>query len=184
MRMDKPGAEPAKLAMQFVRGFCMGVADIVPGVSGGTIALIFGIYQRLVDNIHMGARALGQLVRLDGRQAVARLREVEWSFLLPLLLLQCAARLMDLSVRRIGFRILTGTAVTGYFFAALLDMTVSRVSPAFHDVPGGSAVLEREVYDTAGAAVKAKSQINGLAGVDRTAVVQVAFGQGMGADAA
>ena len=83
--MDKHGAEPAKLTMQFVRGFCMGVADIVPGVSGGTIALIFGIYQRLVANIHTGARALGQLVRFDGKQAAARMREVEWSFLLPLL---------------------------------------------------------------------------------------------------
>ncbi|WP_428243742.1 DUF368 domain-containing protein [Gynuella sp.] len=32
----------------FLKGFCMGGADIVPGVSGGTIALITGIYQRLL----------------------------------------------------------------------------------------------------------------------------------------
>ncbi|AJQ96479.1 DUF368 domain-containing protein [Gynuella sunshinyii] len=32
----------------FLKGFCMGCADIVPGVSGGTIALISGIYQRLL----------------------------------------------------------------------------------------------------------------------------------------
>ena len=30
----------------FIRGLCMGSADIVPGVSGGTIALITGIYER------------------------------------------------------------------------------------------------------------------------------------------
>ncbi|MEL7337844.1 MAG: DUF368 domain-containing protein, partial [Planctomycetota bacterium] len=30
------------------RGFCMGAADTVPGVSGGTIALILGHYQRLI----------------------------------------------------------------------------------------------------------------------------------------
>jgi uncharacterized membrane protein len=31
------------------RGLCMGVADTIPGVSGGTIALILGIYERFVD---------------------------------------------------------------------------------------------------------------------------------------
>lgn len=33
------------------RGFLMGVADVIPGVSGGTIALILGIYSRLVHAI-------------------------------------------------------------------------------------------------------------------------------------
>lgn len=32
----------------FLRGMCMGAADLVPGVSGGTIAFISGIYQRLL----------------------------------------------------------------------------------------------------------------------------------------
>ena len=32
-------------------GFLMGAADIVPGVSGGTVALILGIYERLVTAI-------------------------------------------------------------------------------------------------------------------------------------
>ena len=35
----------------FARGLAMGVADIVPGVSGGTIALITGIYERLLSAI-------------------------------------------------------------------------------------------------------------------------------------
>lgn len=35
----------------FLRGVAMGMADIVPGVSGGTIALITGIYERLVKGI-------------------------------------------------------------------------------------------------------------------------------------
>ncbi len=33
------------------RGFLMGMADVVPGVSGGTIALVLGIYDRLVDAV-------------------------------------------------------------------------------------------------------------------------------------
>ena len=35
----------------FFKGIAMGAADIVPGVSGGTIALITGIYEELIDSI-------------------------------------------------------------------------------------------------------------------------------------
>lgn len=35
----------------YLTGLCMGAADIVPGVSGGTIALIAGIYDRLIAAI-------------------------------------------------------------------------------------------------------------------------------------
>ncbi len=35
----------------FLKGVCMGVADIIPGVSGGTLALILGIYEELVNTI-------------------------------------------------------------------------------------------------------------------------------------
>ena len=34
-----------------VRGFCMGSADVVPGVSGGTMAFILGIYEELIKAI-------------------------------------------------------------------------------------------------------------------------------------
>lgn len=33
------------------KGFCMGVADVIPGVSGGTMALILGIYRELVESL-------------------------------------------------------------------------------------------------------------------------------------
>ena len=35
----------------FLKGVCMGLADIVPGVSGGTMALILGIYTEFIDSI-------------------------------------------------------------------------------------------------------------------------------------
>ena len=35
----------------FLKGMAMGAADIVPGVSGGTIALLTGIYERLIGAI-------------------------------------------------------------------------------------------------------------------------------------
>jgi len=38
-------------AVLAVKGIAMGAADVVPGVSGGTIAFIVGIYEELVDSI-------------------------------------------------------------------------------------------------------------------------------------
>ncbi|MGI9602845.1 MAG: DUF368 domain-containing protein [Acidimicrobiales bacterium] len=70
--------------LQFVRGFLMGAADVVPGVSGGTIALVVGIYERLIDNIHRGASALGRALRGDLSGLREGLRSVEWNFLIPL----------------------------------------------------------------------------------------------------
>ena len=33
----------------FLKGFAMGAANVIPGVSGGTIAFITGVYERLID---------------------------------------------------------------------------------------------------------------------------------------
>lgn len=63
----------------------MGTADLVPGVSGGTIALVLGIYERLVDSIREGSSALGAGLKGNFRQLGSHLRRVEWLFLLPLL---------------------------------------------------------------------------------------------------
>lgn len=35
----------------FFTGLCMGAADLVPGISGGTIAFIMGIYDRLIESV-------------------------------------------------------------------------------------------------------------------------------------
>jgi len=68
-----------------LRGLCMGAADVVPGVSGGTIALLLGIYDRLIDSARNGSRSLGLLLRGDLRASLTRAATVEWAFLLPLL---------------------------------------------------------------------------------------------------
>lgn len=70
---------------QAIRGFLIGSADLVPGVSGGTVALVLGIYERLVATIHTGAQALGNLVRGRPRLAWQRLTEISWAWLLGLL---------------------------------------------------------------------------------------------------
>ena len=72
-------------ASQIVRGFTMGAADIVPGVSGGTVALVLGIYERLIDNVHNGASALRSLITGDIDGFRAALARVEWVWLGSLL---------------------------------------------------------------------------------------------------
>lgn len=62
----------------------MGAADIVPGVSGGTIALVFGIYERLLRNVRIGAQALGSLVKFQPAQFLKRFLSIEWTFIIPL----------------------------------------------------------------------------------------------------
>ncbi len=60
LRPPEPSfAKKRSLAWLFgvmVRGFCMGSADVVPGVSGGTMAFIMGIYEELIDSIRMVGR--------------------------------------------------------------------------------------------------------------------------------
>ena len=67
----------------FLRGLAMGAADVVPGVSGGTIALITGIYERLLTAIvSADAEALSLLIR--GRWQTLWFR-VDGSFLTVLM---------------------------------------------------------------------------------------------------
>lgn len=40
------------LGANVLRGMVVGIANIIPGVSGGTMALVLGIYERLINAIH------------------------------------------------------------------------------------------------------------------------------------
>jgi putative membrane protein len=72
------------LLLHYAQGLLMGGADIIPGVSGGTMALIVGIYERLIASIRGVVNAVLALLREGTRGAAARIREVEWGLVLPL----------------------------------------------------------------------------------------------------
>lgn len=73
-------------AAQFLKylgiGFVMGASDIVPGVSGGTMAFIFGIYEQLIQSIKtVSGKALKLFLKgkfVEGFEAIP------FSFLVPL----------------------------------------------------------------------------------------------------
>ena len=37
--------------LNFIRGFCMALADSVPGVSGGTVAFLLGFYDKFIMSL-------------------------------------------------------------------------------------------------------------------------------------
>lgn len=70
-----------KYFLLYAKGIAMGAADVVPGVSGGTVAFITGIYDELLGSIARVPNALAHLVR--GRVAAAW-QEANLTFLLVL----------------------------------------------------------------------------------------------------
>ena len=71
-------------ALSFAKGFCIGAADVVPGVSGGTMAFILGIYHRLIDAIRAFDGALVRL--LLARRFRDAAEHVDLGFIAPLAL--------------------------------------------------------------------------------------------------
>jgi putative membrane protein len=62
----------------------MGGADVIPGVSGGTMALIVGVYERLVGALSSAVSLGLALLRLDLEAARLHWAAVPWGLVLPL----------------------------------------------------------------------------------------------------
>ena len=68
----------------YIKGVFMGIAEIIPGVSGGTIAFITGIYEELIDSIKsVNARSIKLLINL---KLSLFWKHINGTFLLTLLL--------------------------------------------------------------------------------------------------
>ena len=68
-------------SLNFLRGVLIGIAEVIPGVSGGTLALITGIYSRLLNNIDLLFKSLRNIS--DPKIMARNLIALEWKFLLP-----------------------------------------------------------------------------------------------------
>lgn len=73
-----------RLLRHYSFGLLMGGADVVPGVSGGTMALIVGIYARLIDSIGRAVAVIPLAARGRPGAAVQSLLTVDWMLVLPL----------------------------------------------------------------------------------------------------
>ena len=112
MQKETPGLSRPTTPRQFIRlfltGFAMGAADIVPGVSGGTMAFILGVYETLVDAI--------KSVNLDALRLAAGfkigplLEHISFRFLLAL-----------------GLGVLSAILLLSSFLSATLDDADGRI---------------------------------------------------------
>ena len=112
------------ILLNAIRGFAMGAADIVPGVSGGTIALILGIYERLIASVRAGSKALGLLLRGDVGGFRKWMAAVDWLFIVPL-----------------GIGILAAVLSLARVIQGLLHDTPELMSAVFLGLVAGSVVV-------------------------------------------
>ena len=80
--------------LNFIRGSLIGIAELIPGISGGTIALVTGVYQRVIDS---AAEAVRGVVLLFGfsktnfARSTSHFKAISWSLLIPMLIGMVAA---------------------------------------------------------------------------------------------
>ena len=109
-----------EMILIFLRGLFMGSADIVPGVSGGTIALITGIYERLIYAISkIKFSFLKPLLKADFSGFKDKLiEEIDFGLFIPLGL-GIAIAFITLA-KIISYLLDTHTAYTFSFFLGLI----------------------------------------------------------------
>jgi len=88
---ERPPLNVLATILNLVRGALIGVVEIIPGVSGGTIALIVGVYEDLIRGASHILKGLVALLLAPFRsggvgRALRHLREVPWTSVVPLLL--------------------------------------------------------------------------------------------------
>ena len=104
----------------FAKGMAMGAADIVPGVSGGTVAFITHIYDELLESIRQFRPSLVPLLFTQGLSACWR--QVNGNFLLTLVL---GIALSVLSLGRvIAYHLEHSSVLLGGFFFGLIAASV------------------------------------------------------------
>ena len=112
----------------------MGGADVIPGVSGGTVALIVGIYERLISSVRAAASAAFHAVRLDLGGSRRRFGEVEWRLVLPL-----------------GAGIVTALAIGSRIIPGLLEEYPEQIHAVFFGLIVGSLAVPLRRIERIGA---------------------------------
>ena len=69
--MEKKKNQNNNIAVRFIKGFIIGASMLVPGASGGTMAVILGIYDELIHAVSTLRRNVKENVLLLGEYALA-----------------------------------------------------------------------------------------------------------------
>ena len=78
-----------KIIVTVIQGFFMGIAEIIPGVSGSTIALVLGIYEKFIEILYAVSEIAKEIFKfLMGKSKlidiIDRIKNINWKFATPL----------------------------------------------------------------------------------------------------
>jgi len=103
----------------FFKGILMGIGNMVPGISGGTIALITGIYEPLIHSIsRIDLKFIPYFLKGDLTEATKNLKNIDFDLFIPLLLGIGSAVLLTANI--IDFLLQNFTAISYAFFLGLI----------------------------------------------------------------
>jgi|FLOH01.1.fsa_nt_gi putative membrane protein len=103
----------------FLRGLIMGLADIIPGVSGGTMALITGIYERLIKSIsNINFLLVKPFFSGKFKLFFKNFKKIDWQLFVPLIIGIVVSFLAFAHL--IDYLLLTQTGITYAFFFGLI----------------------------------------------------------------
>lgn len=94
----------------FLKGFLMGICDLIPGISGGTIAFITGIYEKLIGSV----KTIPELIYgfLKGKKSKKNIKKIDFVFLLILF-------------AGIGTALLTGSRIIKFLLDNYFSYTIA-----------------------------------------------------------
>jgi len=93
--MSNPEHQPVfknkvlSFGLNFLRGGLIGIAEIIPGVSGGTVALITGVYSRIINSASEAVRGFLLLFGFSKpklAESKNRFKAMSWALLIPLVI--------------------------------------------------------------------------------------------------
>jgi len=153
----KPTQYPAlvlKFLVNLGRGALIGAVEVVPGVSGGTLALIVGIYQTLINSIANLVLSLRQLVGLSHGKASTKVagttfKSLPWRLLIPVGIGMVVALVLGAAIiepllkeQPIAMKALFfGLVITGTYVPAHMVTKVGGWSPSYLVIALVSAII-------------------------------------------
>ena len=139
----------------FLCGLAMGAADVVPGVSGGTIAFITGIYPRLLGAIEsFNLDFFKLLLRFRLREAISL---IPWGFLLPLLA-GIATSIFSLA-RAVTYTLATWPIIIWSFFFGLMITSILHLGKELN-LKSGSTLAALAAGAVAGWLISGASNVD------------------------
>ncbi len=116
----------------FLQGIVMGLANVTPGVSGGTMALLMGIYERLIHAINtIPLRSSLSVFIGDKGRFIEKVKAVDYEFLFPLV--------FGVALATIGLARLIGTFIEDYqamTFSFFFGLILASAGTLYHKIDG------------------------------------------------